>query len=177
MPLHSTDESNAQDLFTTSRYKCKYASPSYYINIRSLIFQNISKCALVLFQLSSAFVLAWLAAYDAPASLPKKAMQSFLRKINFFRRFVPCFLEMVRPLQNLIKKDGLYRWGPQEIQSFDSIRKEIIEAPSLMSPDFSQDFSLYTFASDISYVVVLTQKNTESNEIPIAFMRSAFKGA
>jgi hypothetical protein len=40
-----------------------------------------------------------------------------------------------------------------------------------MSPDFSQDFTLYTFA-----YVVLTQKNVESNEIPISFMRSAFRG-
>jgi hypothetical protein len=46
-----------------------------------------------------------------------------------------------------------------------------------MSPDFSQDFTLYTFASDHSYAAVLTQNNVENNEVPIAFMRSAFKGA
>jgi hypothetical protein len=45
-----------------------------------------------------------------------------------------------------------------------------------MSPDFSQDFMLYTFSSDRSYTVVLTQKNVENNEVPIAFMSSAFKG-
>jgi hypothetical protein len=45
-----------------------------------------------------------------------------------------------------------------------------------MSPDFSQDFTLYTFASDRSYAAVLTQKNSENNEVPIAFMSSAFKG-
>jgi hypothetical protein len=83
---------------------------------------------------------------------------------------------MVRPLQNLIKKDVQYHWGPWENQSFESIKKSIVEAPSLMSPDFSQDFTLYTFAYDRSYAVVLTQKNTESNEIPIAFMSSVFKG-
>jgi hypothetical protein len=77
----------------------------------------------------------------------------------------------------LIKKDILYKWGSQENKSFNSIRKSIIEAPSLMRHDFSQDFTLYTFASDKSYVVVLTQKNVESNEIPISFMRSSFKGA
>jgi hypothetical protein len=32
------------------------------------------------------------------------------------------------------------------------------------------------FASDRSYIVVLTQKNVENNEVPIAFMSSAFKG-
>jgi hypothetical protein len=45
-----------------------------------------------------------------------------------------------------------------------------------MSPDFSQDFTLYTFASDRSYVVVLTQKNPENQKVPIAFIRSSFKG-
>jgi hypothetical protein len=46
-----------------------------------------------------------------------------------------------------------------------------------MSPNFSQDLTLYTFASDRYYVVVLTQKNAERIEIPIAFMSSVFKGA
>jgi hypothetical protein len=45
-----------------------------------------------------------------------------------------------------------------------------------MSPDFSQDFTLYTFSSDRSYAVILTQKNAKNNEVPISFMSSAFKG-
>jgi hypothetical protein len=116
-----------------------------------------------------------IAKLSPPSS--KKSMQSFLGKINFVRRFVPSFSKMVRPLQNLIKKDVLYHWGPKESQAFDSIRKTIVEAPSLISPDFSQDFMLYTFAFDQSYVAVLTQKNVESNEILIAFMSSSFQGA
>jgi ribonuclease HI len=111
-----------------------------------------------------------------PPPTTKKSMQSFLGQINFMRRFVPSFSEMVRPLQNLIKKDTQYLWGPTENQAFNDIKKAIIDAPSLMSPDFSKDFTLYTFASDRSYVAVLTQNNSENNEVPIAFMRSAFKG-
>ena len=74
---------------------------------------------------------------NLPPPSSKKAMQSFLGKINFVRRFVPRFYEMVKPLQNLIKNNVLYRWGPKESQDFDSIRKSIIKAPSLMSPNFS----------------------------------------
>jgi hypothetical protein len=44
-----------------------------------------------------------IAKLSPPSS--KKSMQSFLGKINFVRKFVPSFSEMVRPLQNLIKKD------------------------------------------------------------------------
>ena len=71
----------------------------------------------------------------------------------------------------------MYKWGAQANQAFNSIRKAITEAPSLMSLDFSQDFTLYTFVSDRSYVAVLTQKNDLNNDIPISFMISSFKGA
>jgi hypothetical protein len=83
-----------------------------------------------------------------PPPSSKKSMQSFLGKINFVKRFVPSFSEMVRPLQNLIKKDFFYRWGSEKSRAFNSIRKAIIEASFLMSPDFSQDFTLYTFSSN-----------------------------
>jgi hypothetical protein len=112
-----------------------------------------------------------------PPPSSKKSMQFFLGQINFVRRFVLSFSEIVRPLQNLIKKDVQYHWGPQESQSFDSIKKYIVEAPSLMIPDFSRDFTLYMFASNRSYAAVITQKNVENNKFPIAFMSSSFKGA
>ena len=34
-----------------------------------------------------------------------KAMQSFLGKINFVRRFISKFVEIVKPLQEMINKD------------------------------------------------------------------------
>jgi hypothetical protein len=48
-----------------------------------------------------------------PPPSSKNAMQTFLGKINFVKRFVQVFSEMVRPLQNLIKRDVLYHWGLQ----------------------------------------------------------------
>jgi hypothetical protein len=93
-----------------------------------------------------------------PPPSSKNSMQSFLGQINFVRRFVPSFFKIVRPLQNLIKKDAQYHWGPLENQAFNSIKKAIIDAPSLMSHDFSQDFTLYTFASDCSYVACPNSK-------------------
>ena len=48
----------------------------------------------------------------------KKAMQSFLGKINFVRRFIPSFSETIRPLQKMIKKDAIFNWGQTEKESF-----------------------------------------------------------
>jgi hypothetical protein len=47
--------------------------------------------------------------------------------------------------------------------------KNITQAPALLSPYFDQEFILYTFSSDITFAVVLTQKNLEGDEFPCGF--------
>ena len=56
----------------------------------------------------------------------------------------------------MIKKDAIFKWGQTEKESFQIILEAISEIPSLLSLDFNKDFILYTFASHISYAVVLT---------------------
>jgi len=48
--------------------------------------------------------------------------------------------------------------------------EEIAKAPTLTSPYFCKDFILYTFSLNIAFAPILTQKNDEGNEFPIAFM-------
>ena len=57
-----------------------------------------------------------------PFPISKKKMQSFLGQINFVKRFVSSFSEIVKPLQNMIKKDFIYKWGDLEKQSFSNIK-------------------------------------------------------
>lgn len=52
-----------------------------------------------------------------------------------------------------------------------------MSAPSLTTPNFSNHFILYRFASQKSYVVVLTQLNDKQIEAPISFFSSNFQGA
>ena len=87
-----------------------------------------------------------------------KAMQSFLGKINFVRIFVPNFAQIVRPIQDMIKKYGVFKWSEIQKDSFYNIKKDIMDAPALMPPDFSKDFILYTFPTDFSYVAMITRK-------------------
>ena len=49
----------------------------------------------------------------------------------------------------MIKKDALFKWGKQEKEAFQIIKQEIIDAPSLSTPNFTNDFILYTFAYDL----------------------------
>jgi hypothetical protein len=58
----------------------------------------------------------------------KKSMQSFLGKINFVRRFIPSFVETVKPLQDMIKKNAQFSWGSKEKEAFDKIKEDINQA-------------------------------------------------
>ena len=52
----------------------------------------------------------------------KKTMQSFLGKINFVRRFISDFTEIVKPLQEMIKKDTNFKWTKETKEEFDKIK-------------------------------------------------------
>ena len=49
-------------------------------------------------------------------------MQSFLGKINFVRRFIYDFTEIVKPLQEMIKKDSNFKWKKERKDAFDKIK-------------------------------------------------------
>ena len=88
----------------------------------------------------------------------KKAMQSFLGKINIVTRFIFDFAEFGKPLQEMIKKDFNFKWTRERREAFEKIKEAIAEALTLWSPNFDNEFILYTFASDHSIAAVLTHK-------------------
>ena len=76
----------------------------------------------------------------------RKAMQSFLGKINFARRFISDFAEIVKSLQEMIKKDSNFKWSKERKKAI--VEAPTLEAPTLRSTNFDNEFILYTFASD-----------------------------
>jgi hypothetical protein len=101
----------------------------------------------------------------------KKALQYFLGKINFIRKFMPNFAERIKPLSALLKKDVAFRWGNETNRSFEYIKNAISQAPILINPDFSRDFIIFSFASQDTIAGVLMQKDADNYEHPVAFMR------
>eukprot|EP00253_Pinus_taeda_P013897 PITA_13897 len=77
----------------------------------------------------------------------------------------------------MIKKSSVFKWGVPEKEAFELIKKSIINAPALNTPNFSNHFTLYTIASDSSYAAVLTQINDHNLEEPISFYSSNLQGA
>jgi hypothetical protein len=112
-------------------------------------------------------------------SLPrsKKEVQAFLGRINFLRRFVSNFTELVKHITAMLRKGHEISWTAESRGSFAQIKKALTEAPVLSSPDYSKDFLIFSFASDDSIVAVLLQRNDQGREQPIAFFSKALRDA
>ena len=52
----------------------------------------------------------------------KKEVQSFLGQVNFLRRFISCFVEIVKNITNMLKKDHEIKWTEVAKQSFEDIK-------------------------------------------------------
>jgi hypothetical protein len=107
----------------------------------------------------------------------QKAIQSFIGRIIFLRRFIPNFVEIIKLITNMLKKDAEIKWTPEAKSSFDRIKQALIEAHVLISPDYSKEFLIFSFASEDTIVVVLLQRNDEGYEQPISFFSKTLRDA
>ena len=103
---------------------------------------------------------------DLPRS--RKEIQSFLGKVNFARRFIPNFAEIVKDITRMLKKGVEIKWTAEAKNYFEEIKKALTQAPVLINPDFSKEFLVFTFASENTIVGVFLQKGRKSAEKPIS---------
>jgi hypothetical protein len=94
----------------------------------------------------------------------KKEVQSFLGKIDFLRRFISNFLELVKHITSMLRKGNEVKWTTESRNYFDQINRDLTEAPMLINPDYSKEFMIFSFASSDTLVVFLLQKNIEGLE-------------
>jgi hypothetical protein len=60
-----------------------------------------------------------------------KQVQAFLGFVNFYRRFVPNFSRLAKPLTTLTKKDMKWQWEQEQQDAFNNLKSEICKEPLL----------------------------------------------
>ena len=65
-----------------------------------------------------------------PPTTPKEVKQ-FLGLIGYYRKFIPKFSDVARPLTNLTKKDVLFEWTPDCQQTFQLLKDLLMAEPIL----------------------------------------------
>jgi hypothetical protein len=76
----------------------------------------------------------------------RKEVQYFLGMVIFLSRFIPNFAEIMKYITNMLRKDSDVKWTPKESQSFVDIKMALTEALVLVSPDFTKEFLIFSFA-------------------------------
>jgi hypothetical protein len=98
---------------------------------------------------------------------PKSVHQicSFLGLAGYYRRFIPDFSRIAKPMTELLKKGVKFVWSEECDQAFHTLRKHLTSAPVLTQPDMSKPFEVFCDASGTSLGCVLMKK-TESLPMP-----------
>lgn len=97
----------------------------------------------------------------------------FIAFCNYYRRFVPNFSKYAFYLNNLTKKNSTFIWDDNCENSFNYLKKSLINSPILKYPDFEKQFCITTDASDISCGAILSQ-NYNNVQHPIAYASRTF---
>ncbi|GJZ69174.1 reverse transcriptase domain-containing protein [Tanacetum coccineum] len=88
-----------------------------------------------------------------------KGVCSFFGHAGFYRRFIKDFYKIFRPMTHLLEKNAPFIFSDDCIQSFQTLKKKLTEAPILIAPDWDLPFELMCNASDFAIGVVLGQRH------------------
>ena len=103
------------------------------------------------------------------AKLPStvRQLRSFLGLLNWQRRFVPNYTEKAEPLLQLTKKGSniVKEWSREHTEAFNLLKECILQAPTLMHPNYDIGFTIYSDASDVGLGGCLVQGSLDDQLI------------
>ena len=87
-----------------------------------------------------------------------KGIMSFLGHARFYRRFIKDFSKVAKPLCSLLEHDKPFHFNKDCLQAFGELKKALITALVVISPDWTLPFELMCDASDHSVGAVLGER-------------------
>jgi hypothetical protein len=85
-------------------------------------------------------------------------VRSFLGLAEYYRRFIPNFSKITKPITELLKKGNKYLWSEACDGAFKHLKKLLTTSPVLAQPDTTKPFDIYCDASGTSLGGVLMQE-------------------
>lgn len=105
---------------------------------------------------------------EYPVPKNPKNIKQFLGLVGYYRRFIPNFSKIAKPLTDLLKKNKPFLWEQNQNQAFDELRNILCSEPLLQYPDFSRPFNLTTDASGYAIGGVLSQ-GPVGRDLPVSY--------
>ncbi|XP_050117637.1 uncharacterized protein LOC126595360 [Malus sylvestris] len=93
-----------------------------------------------------------------PPPTSVKEVRSFLGHACFYRRFIKDFSKITKPLCDLLAKDSVFNLNGECLQAFETLKKELTQAPIIKAPEWFLPFEIMCDASDYAIGAVLGQR-------------------
>ena len=106
-----------------------------------------------------------------------KDVQKFLGFANFYRRFIPNYAGLAKPLTQLLRKDTPFTWNEPQNSAFTEIRSILVSEPTIAIPSPDKDFLIQTDASKHTIAAVLYQPDKDRNLQPVAYFSKTLNPA
>jgi hypothetical protein len=106
-----------------------------------------------------------------------RELRSFFGLVNWFRRHISHFSDLMEPIQELLRKDRVnsFRWEQRQEDAFVKVKAILTNPPLLMLPDYSKTFYLCTDASERAISAILCQKAENGSLKPISYACRALR--
>jgi hypothetical protein len=85
-------------------------------------------------------------------------VRSFLGLAGYYRRFIPNFSKITKPITDLLKKEEEFVWNVERDEAFQTLKKLLSTSPVLAQPGIAKSFDVYCDASDTGLGCVLMQE-------------------
>jgi hypothetical protein len=85
-------------------------------------------------------------------------VRSFHGLAGYYRRFIPDFSKIVKPITGLLKNDKKFDWSSKCNEAFEQMKVLLTTAPVLAQPDIEKPFDVYCDASGSGLGCVLMQE-------------------
>jgi hypothetical protein len=105
---------------------------------------------------------------ELPEPVNLKQVQTFLQTGSWYRRFVPNFAKITKPLSDLTRKNTPWQWGDPQKEAFQTLKERLTTAPILKQADCTREFILKTDASGWALGAVLVQEE-DGEEHPVEY--------
>ena len=111
-----------------------------------------------------------------PQPTSQTQVRSFVGLCSYYRKFIPCFTDIARPLHKLTEKSANFKWTVECQTAFETLKSKLTTAPVLTYPDFTRTFILDADASQNAVGGVLSQV-IDGKERVVAFASKALSKA
>lgn len=92
-----------------------------------------------------------------------RQVQQFLGLTGYFRKFVPGYSIIARPLTNLLRSEVKFKFETLKMSAFKRLKLILVNKPVLQLYKVGAETELHTDASSLGYSAILLQRSSDDN--------------